>query len=95
MSQEGHSSVLCALSDFRSTPAEQYRFQYLLDSIRPVDEPSIASNVDTTSWEYRSAIFSLINALTDTPEDLEERIMLREEFTRRGLNEIMTVSRYL
>lgn len=36
---------------------------------------------------------SLVNAITNSPDDLEERMMLREEFTRRGLNEAMAVSR--
>jgi diaphanous 1 len=34
----------------------------------------------------------LINALTNGPESLEERILLREEFSRRGLNEVIVVS---
>lgn len=43
-------------------------------------------------WEYRTSVMVLINALTNSPEDLEERLALREEFTRRGLNEAMVVS---
>lgn len=35
----------------------------------------------------------LVNALVNTPDDLEERMMLRAEFSRRGLNEAMAVSR--
>ena len=34
----------------------------------------------------------LINSLIHSEENLEERIFLREEFGRRGLNEIIIVS---
>ena len=34
---------------------------------------------------------TLINALTNCPEYLEERILLREELGRRGLNEAIVV----
>ena len=34
---------------------------------------------------------ALINSLSALPDDVEERMALRDEFTRRGLNEIMTV----
>ena len=44
-------------------------------------------------WEYRTAGFSLINAITNGPGDLQERILLRDEFSRRGLNEIIAVRR--
>lgn len=93
-SQEGHRAVLLSISDFRSTPDERYRFQYLLDSIRPSDDGQDAASEETGIWEYRTAVMSLINALTNASDDLEERIHLREEFGRRGLNEVMTMNRY-
>lgn len=46
---------------------------------------------DSGVWEYRTAALSLINAISNSPEDLEERTMLREEFTRRGLMEVLSV----
>jgi hypothetical protein len=42
-------------------------------------------------WEYRTAAMALVNALVNSPDDLDERLALREEFARRGLNEVMTV----
>ena len=42
-------------------------------------------------WEARTASMALVNALTNCPDSLEERIMLREEFSRRGLNEVIVV----
>jgi diaphanous 1 len=42
-------------------------------------------------WEARTSAMTLVNAITNCPELLEERIMLREEFGRRGLNEVIVV----
>lgn len=43
-------------------------------------------------WEYRTAAMSLVNSIANSPNDLEQRMVLREEFARRGLNEAMAVS---
>lgn len=45
-------------------------------------------------WEYRASTMVLINALANTPEELDDRLALRDEFTRRGLNEVMVSLRY-
>lgn len=47
------------------------------------------------AWEARTSAMTLVNALTTCPESLEERIQLREELGRRGLNEIIVVGRSL
>lgn len=90
-SQEGHRAVLLAVSDLRATPNEQYRFQILLDALRPPEDGALHNTDDFGVWDFKTSLMSLINALTNGPEDLEERIMLREEFARRGLHEVMTV----
>ena len=46
---------------------------------------------DEGVWEARGAVMALVNALTNCPESLEERVTLREEFGRRGLNEVIVV----
>jgi diaphanous 1 len=38
---------------------------------------------------------ALVNAITNCPESLEDRIMLREELGRRGLNEVIVALRYV
>lgn len=48
-------------------------------------------NEEEGIWEARTASMSLINAITNCPEGLEERVLLREEFGRRGLNEAIVV----
>jgi diaphanous 1 len=98
-SDEGHSLVLSAFSDARIAHNEKFRFEFLVDSIKlpehSDDETSDGRDegeVDEAGiWEWRTAGMALVNALTNTPNDLEERIMLRDEFTRRGLNEAIVV----
>jgi diaphanous 1 len=95
----GHKAVLSALSDFKVAYEEDFRFETLISTLRL---PDIDVETDSDSgggfgneedgvWEARTASMALINALTNCPESLEERIMLRDEFSRRGLNEIIVV----
>jgi hypothetical protein len=44
-------------------------------------------------WDARAASMKLINALTKGPDLLEERMVLRDEFGRRGLNEAIVAFR--
>ena len=99
---EGHKAVLAALSDYRVEFSEAFRFQELIASLRLPDislEESVLDGLpygieEEGTWEARTASMTLINAITNCPESLEERILLREEFGRRGLNEIVVVSVY-
>jgi hypothetical protein len=90
---EGHKLVLAAMSDYRVAHDEVFRFETLIESLRLPDS-DIESNTaveDDGIWEARTAVLALVNALTNCPEDVEVRVMLREEFTRRGLNEAIVV----
>jgi diaphanous 1 len=96
---EGHRAVLAAISDYRVTYDESFRFEELLEFLRPSEAGAdgdangdISVEQDGT-WEARTATMALVNALTTCADSLEERIMLREELGRRGLNEIIVVSR--
>lgn len=89
---DGHRVVLAALSDFSVAHGERFRFEYLVESISVADVGEEETIEDAGTWEYRTAALSLINALVNSPPDLEVRIMLRDEFGRRGLHEVMTVS---
>ena len=78
---------------------ETFRFQELIGSLQIPDETDgeLTSDVlgynneEEGVWEARTASMAFINALTNFPDSLEERILLREEFTRRGLNEALVV----
>ena len=87
---EGHRLVLGALSDYRTCFDETFRFEELIDAIRIKE--GAENQEDDGSWEARGATLGLIIALTSCSDSIEERILLREEFSRRGLNEVMVVS---
>lgn len=98
---QGHRMVLAALSDYRVAFDESFRFETILSYIRFTGEdegdhitgaPPRDGIADDGGWEARTAVLTLINALTNCPDSLEDRIQLREEFSRRGLNEIIVVS---
>ena len=88
------------MSDYRAEFEEAFRFQELIASMRlpDINDEEASSTEDGYSneeegvWEARTASMALVNALTNCPDSLEERILLREEFSRRGLNEVIVVS---
>ena len=89
---------MAAMSDYRIVFEESFRFEELMSSLRlpEVDPDDFTGTThpseDDGVWGARTSSMVLINALTNGPESLEERILLREEFSRRGLNEIIVVS---
>lgn len=87
---DGHKLVLSAMSEFRVVFNEVYRFQCLVSLLKSPDKEERLPESDCL-WDARTAVLALINALTNCPEDIEERVMLRDEFTRRGLNEAIVV----
>lgn len=96
---DGHKAVLAALSDFRIAFDEDFRFETLLSTLRLADvdfdndsDSGIGfGNEEDGVWDARIGTMTLVNALTNCPEDLEERVLLREELSRRGLNELIVV----
>jgi diaphanous 1 len=95
---DGHKAVLSAMSDYRIAFEESFRFETLVTSLRLPDltdsdsEEAVGfGNEEEGAWEARTATMAFINALTNCPESLEDRILLREEFGRRGLNEAIVV----
>lgn len=94
---DGHKAVLAAMSDYRIEFEETFRFQELVSSLQlpdiPYDTPVSegAFENDEGVWEARTASLALINALTNCPVSLEDRVLLREELGRRGLNEAIVV----
>lgn len=95
---EGRKLVLGGLSEFRTAHAERFRFEGLVQYLKighDSDDSGAENNDDTDEgiWDARAATMSLINALANCPQSVEDRVMLREEFSRRGLNEAIVVSR--
>jgi diaphanous 1 len=95
---EGHKAVLAAMSDFCVVYEEAFRFEFLIDFLRsPEDDGDREGFVgfgmeEEGVWDARTASMVLLNSISNCPEALEERVMLREEFSRRGLNEIIVVT---
>jgi hypothetical protein len=93
--------VLSAFSDYTIRFGEKFRFEELVDALCVGDagsggisgsegEGGDADGVGG-AWEARAAVMTLVNAITNCPEELEERVRLREELGRRGLNEVIVV----
>ena len=97
----GHKTVLAAFSDYKVEFDEAFRFESLLASLRlpdMVNEGELSDDEfgtgaeDEGVWTMRASSMALVNALTMCPDSIEDRVLLRDEFSRRGLNEIIVVS---
>ena len=92
---------MAALSEYRIAYDESHRFESLVAALRIPDQGNDLATNDAPSaeedgiWEARTAFMALVNALTNCPESLEDRILLREEFGRRGLNEVIVVRGFI
>jgi len=90
--------VLASLGDFKVAHEESFRFEALIKILQvnetgdaETSSPSGGRSDEDGIWDARTACMALINAITNCPESLEDRIMLRDELTRRGLNEVIVV----
>jgi len=89
MAPESHRLVLMALSDFRVAHEERFRFEYLVQTLAAaVSEDADNADQDGFEWEYKTACLSLMNALANSPSSLDDRISLRNELRRRGLEDV-------
>ncbi|KAG0339661.1 hypothetical protein BG004_006718 [Podila humilis] len=94
MSPESHRLVLMALSDFRVALEERFRFEYLIETLAAPIAGDLNGLDDHThhqdgfEWEYKTACLSLMNALANSPASLDDRISLRNELRRRGLEDV-------
>ncbi|ORX93208.1 FH2-domain-containing protein [Basidiobolus meristosporus CBS 931.73] len=85
LSSNGHKVVLHALSEFRIAFEEKFRFEYLVESLREEVEED-----NSGAYEYKTTCMSFINAIVNSPEDVEERVMLRDEFARRDFINVLS-----
>uniref|UniRef100_V5GJX6 Uncharacterized protein n=1 Tax=Kalmanozyma brasiliensis (strain GHG001) TaxID=1365824 RepID=V5GJX6_KALBG len=103
---DGHRMVCGALSELKIATGERFRFAFLVDDLKPDSSEDALNDAwnaglkdanadEAIEWEYRAAAMVLVNAITNSPEDLEERVSLRDEFARRGLNEVLVSLRYV
>ncbi|TKY84985.1 hypothetical protein EX895_006065 [Sporisorium graminicola] len=100
---DGHRMVCAALSELKVVSGERFRFAFLVEDLKPEASSDLLNDADledtdaseAIEWEYKAAAMVLVNAITNSPEDLEERVSLRDEFARRGLNEVLVSLRYI
>ncbi|KAG0234469.1 hypothetical protein BGW41_001142 [Actinomortierella wolfii] len=98
MTPESHRLVLIALSDFRVAHEERFRFEYLVETLATPISPSFGPDSGSSAlggedggfeWEYKTACMSLMNALVNSPQSLDDRIALGDELRRRGLEDVI------
>jgi len=83
LSPLGHERVLDALNYFRQHKSERLRFTKLVRSLASVED-----------LRYRTNVFYLINVIVNYPEQtLQDRLLLRDEFRRLGLNSLIETLR--
>lgn len=75
---DGHKQVLEAMTHFKLVKREEARFQTLVDQLKNSDDAS-----------YQTAALTFINAIVNSPADIDVRTFLRAEFARLGLPEIL------
>ena len=97
---QGHRAVVSALSDYRIMFQESFRFESLIKFLRVPATQELITDEDAANlvvdeeniWESRTGCMALVNAIVSCPDGLDDRILLRDEFTRRGINEATVVS---
>jgi hypothetical protein len=75
---DGHGQVLTAFDHFKYKKRESYRFETILDILRFEKNPELITSP-----------LLLINSLINTPDGLDERIEMRNEFLARGFGDIL------
>lgn len=95
LSSDGHTLVLSALSDFGVVHEETFRFTYLVECLGGsgqgvMDQEGGEEEVEGYD-EWVGAGLTLINSLVDGQETLDERVSLREELARRGMEEVIAL----
>lgn len=87
--------ILSAFSEFRVAFEETFRFETLVHQLGIDQQPDLPEGRDSElalAEDWKVSGMALVNALCQSSNELEERVMLRDEFSRRGLNEVMVVS---
>jgi diaphanous 1 len=92
---EGEKLVLASFSEYRVAHVEMFRFEELIRFLKFGLDDDAETLEDFPAmegvWEAKAATMTLLNALSNCPDNLEERVLIREEFSRRGLNEAIVV----
>lgn len=78
MPPDGHRNLLLAMNEYRLIKNDKQRFVGLIKALKKA-----------TTVEQQLGYMYLINALINSPSDIDLRVAIRSEFTRLGLPEII------
>jgi len=79
ISEKGYQLVLEAMTHFKQSRKEKFRFTFLVDSMKKLADDK----------EYLTTCLALINGLVNSSDEIDERVQLRTEFSRLGLDHII------
>ncbi|KAF2072641.1 hypothetical protein CYY_006043 [Polysphondylium violaceum] len=79
ISEKGYQLVLDAMTHFKQSRKEKFRFTFLVESMKKLADDK----------EYLTTCLALINGLVNSSDEIDERVQLRTEFSRLGLDNII------
>eukprot|EP01132_Coremiostelium_polycephalum_P005576 gene5576-6942_t len=79
VSESGYRLVMESLQYFKQVRKEKFRFTFLVESMTQMSDDR----------EYVTTCLALINSIVNSPEEIDERVQLRTEFSRLGLDSII------
>ncbi|KAH8830279.1 armadillo-type protein [Flagelloscypha sp. PMI_526] len=94
--QDLKPAVHSALSDYCSAYGEDFRFEELIASLRLPEKNGWGQEDQEEAgvWEARRASMTLVNALVSFYNSVEDRLLLQDEFSRRGLDNVTDALRF-
>ena len=85
--------ILTGISELRTALQERYRFDWLIGSLEAYEFRVDYPEEGALLWEWRVAFMVFVDALCNSPVDLEVRCELRGELERRGLGSAIQVGK--
>ncbi|KAJ3386405.1 Dishevelled associated activator of morphogenesis 2 [Lobulomyces angularis] len=79
----GHKLILIAMEALKEIKKETFRFSKLMESL--VDKTLESGTESAAYLEYQIACVAFLNAIVNTPEDLDFRVSLRNELMQLGI----------
>jgi hypothetical protein len=87
---DGHRLVLNAFSESRVVFDGAFRLEWVIKEMTLWISPD--EKDEGHAWEWRTSALGLLNALSNTPEGVEERCEITGELQRHGLLDALEVS---
>ncbi|KAJ3088468.1 hypothetical protein HK102_008680, partial [Quaeritorhiza haematococci] len=89
----GHALILNAMQYYKEVKKEKFRFQQLVTNLV---NPDLELGDEAAAYlEFQIACMAFINAVVNSPEDLDHRVTLRNEFMDLGIADLLPELRKL